>query len=151
MSTPGDIDPLGGAAYFGANLTIAVLNGTMPEWRLDDMCMRIMAPWYKVGRDKLDIPVNYNSFLPSKYGPVYPYIEESPMGLVNEYVYVRGNNKNIIREIGAASAVLLKNNGALPLGEKDHNLALFGSDAGSNPYGANGCMVSCTFGMNDSQ
>ena len=139
MSMPGDIDALTGKSYWGANLTIAVANGTVPEWRLDDMCMRIMAPYYKVGRDKIDIPVNFNSYLPGKYGPIYPYIEESPIGLINEDVYVRGDHKKIIREIGAASAVLLKNEGALPLTLKRQHLGLFGSDAGSNAYGNNGC------------
>ena len=139
MDMPGDIDPLSGASYWGANLTIAVANGTLPQWRLDDMCMRIMASWYKVGRDKIDIPVNYNSYTTSEYGPIYPYIEESPIERINENVYVRGSHKQIIREIGRASNVLLKNKGALPLTGIRQHLGLFGSDAGSNPYGANGC------------
>lgn len=139
MDMPGDIDALSGKSYWGANLTIAVANGTVPQWRLDDMCMRIMAAYYKVGRDKMDIPVNFNSYVGSEFGPIYPYIKDSPMGLINEDVYVRGNHKDIIREIGRASIVLLKNDGALPLTEGRRHYGLFGSDAGPNPYGANGC------------
>jgi beta-glucosidase len=139
MDMPGDIDSLSGKSYWGANLTLAVANGTIPQWRLDDMCMRIMAAYYKVGRDKVDIPVNFNSYALGEYGPIYPYIEESPIGLINEDVYVRGNHKDIIREIGRASIVLLKNDGALPFDNEWKHYGLFGSDAGPNPYGANGC------------
>ena len=139
MSMPGDIDPESGTSYWGANLTLAVANGTLPEWRLNDMCMRIMASWYKVGRDKIDIQINYNSYETEHIGPIYPYIKQSPIGVVNEEVYVRGNHKEIIREIGRASTVLLKNEGALPLTGNRQHFGLFGSDAGSSPYGANGC------------
>ena len=62
------------------------------------------------------------------------------MERINEDVYVRGNHKELIREIGRASTVLLKNNGALPLKGDERHIGLFGEDAGSNPYGANGCM-----------
>lgn len=140
MSMPGDIDSLSGTSYWGANLTIAVANGTVPEWRVDDMCMRIMAAYYKVGRDKLDIPINYSSYLYQRYGPIYPFITESPLGIINEGVYVRGNHREVIREIARASNVLLKNKGGLPLPGKRQNLGVFGDDAGSNPYGANGCL-----------
>ncbi|WP_305782232.1 glycoside hydrolase family 3 N-terminal domain-containing protein, partial [Acidisoma sp. S159] len=42
MSMPGDTAFNTGVSYWGANLTLAVLNGTVPEWRLDDMATRIM-------------------------------------------------------------------------------------------------------------
>jgi beta-glucosidase len=42
MTMPGDSDAYNnGYSYFGSNLTVAVLNGTVPAWRLDDMAMRI--------------------------------------------------------------------------------------------------------------
>lgn len=139
MDMPGDIDPLSGSSFWGANLTLAVANGTLPQWRLDDMCMRIMSAYYKVGRDGIDIPVNFNGGTTLKYGPLYPYIEQSPIELVNEDVYVRENHKELIRELGRASTVLLKNKGVLPFDNERHHYGLFGNDAGSNPYGANGC------------
>ena len=44
MTMPGDSNAYdSGDSYFGANLTVAVLNGTVPAWRLDDMAVRIMA------------------------------------------------------------------------------------------------------------
>ena len=45
---PGDQTFDSGNSYWGANLTIAVLNGTVPQWRLDDMAVRIMAGYYYV-------------------------------------------------------------------------------------------------------
>jgi len=39
----GDVGFDSGTSYFGPNLTIAGLNGTVPQWRLDDMVVRIMA------------------------------------------------------------------------------------------------------------
>ena len=61
--------------------------------------------------------------------------------IVNKHVNVQSDHKKIIREIGAASAVLLKNTkNALPLDVKKlRRYALIGSDAGPNVDGANGC------------
>lgn len=61
--------------------------------------------------------------------------------LVNEHVNVQGNHGQLIREIGAASTVLLKNTkNALPINfSKVKNLAIIGSDAGPNPDGPNSC------------
>ena len=141
MSMPGDIEPLSGSSYWGSNLTVAVLNGTIPEWRLDDMCMRIMAAYYKVGRDTIDIPVNINSWMTPEYGPIHPFISGSPIGRVNENVYVRENHKEMVREIGRASTVLLKNvDRALPLTGRERRVGMFGDDAGTNEFGNNGCM-----------
>lgn len=44
----------------------------------------------------------------------------------------------IIREIGAASTVLLKNDGALPLSSNLRSIALIGNDAGPGSRGPNG-------------
>jgi beta-glucosidase len=54
---------------------------------------------------------------------------------------VQADHYKLIRQIGQASAVLLKNtNGALPLNaNKIKRMGIFGSDAGPNPDGPNGC------------
>jgi hypothetical protein len=39
----GDQNLASGNTYWGSNLTAAVLNGTIPQWRLDDMVVRIMS------------------------------------------------------------------------------------------------------------
>lgn len=39
--------------FWGANLTAAVNNGSVPESRIDDMATRIIATWYQFGQDKI--------------------------------------------------------------------------------------------------
>lgn len=50
LTMPGDTLFDSGNSFWGTNLTIAVLNGTVPQYRLDDMATRIIAAWYYVGR-----------------------------------------------------------------------------------------------------
>ncbi|KAL9026121.1 MAG: hypothetical protein Q9196_005168, partial [Gyalolechia fulgens] len=139
MSMPGDVLFNSGTSYWGPNLTVAVLNGTIPEWRLDDMATRIMAAWYYVGRDQSQVPINFDSWTLDTFGYQH-YVAEEAFGLVNEHVDVRAEHSNLIRQIGSASTVLLKNNNsALPLTGRERFTAVFGSDAGGNPLGPNGC------------
>ncbi|PWY72425.1 hypothetical protein BO70DRAFT_297934 [Aspergillus heteromorphus CBS 117.55] len=140
MSMPGDVVFDSGTSYWGTNLTIGVLNGTVPQWRVDDMAVRIMAAYYKVGRDRLWTPPNFSSWTRDEYGFKYYYSSEGPYEVVNHFVDVRRNHSDLIRRIGADSTVLLKNDGcALPLTGTERKVALIGEDAGSNPYGADGC------------
>lgn len=119
-------------SYWGAQLGAAVRNGTIPESRFDDMVTRIMAAYYKLGQDKGFPAVNFD------YNTEDDYYEGQ---LVNEHVNVQGNHGQLIREIGSASTVLLKNTkNALPIDfSKVKNLAIIGSDAGPNPDGPNSC------------
>ncbi|KAI9626005.1 hypothetical protein H4Q26_015993 [Puccinia striiformis f. sp. tritici PST-130] len=83
----------------------AVNNGTVPIERLDDMVTRVM------------------SITTSKYRARYP--EEQRR--LNQHVNVQADHHKLIREIGAASTVLLKNlNNTLPLKSQR-------SDAGDIP------------------
>lgn len=139
MTMPGDTVFNSGRSYWGANLTIAVLNGTIPQWRLDDMCTRIIAAWYYVGRDTASIPINFDSWTTDTYGYEHFYAQTG-YGLINEHVDVRQEHSNLIRDIGSASTVLLKNTDhTLPLTGKEKFTAVFGEDAGDNPLGPNGC------------
>lgn len=134
---PGDTAFDSGVSFWGANLTVAVLNGTMPLYRLDDMAMRIVATLFKVGIE-LDKPEpNFSSWTRETYQNRHFYAEQG-WNQVNQHVDVRGDHANIIREIAAKGTVLLKNNGVLPL-EKPKFLAVIGEDAGPNLYGPNGC------------
>ncbi|RYP50195.1 hypothetical protein DL769_010986 [Monosporascus sp. CRB-8-3] len=47
MTMPGSSSNEPYNSYWGGALTEAVLNGTVPQWRLDDMVVRIMAAYYK--------------------------------------------------------------------------------------------------------
>ncbi|KAI0041683.1 glycoside hydrolase family 3 protein [Auriscalpium vulgare] len=117
MTMPGDITFDSGTSYFGANLTAYVRNGTIPEARVDDMATRILAAWYLLGQDAPSFPkTNFNAF--------------EPLDLAtNQHVDVQDDHDKLVREIGGASTVLLKNvGGALPL-KKPRRIVLVGSDA----------------------
>ncbi|KAJ9254087.1 CAZyme family GH3 [Paecilomyces variotii] len=138
MSMPGDAVMGNGQTFWGTNLTIAVVNGTIPEWRLDDMAVRIIAAYYKVGRDRHQVPINFDSWTTDEYGYEQALVGQNYIK-VNDKVDVRGNHADIIRKIGSSSIVLLKNNGALPLTGYEKFTAILGEDAGSPQGGANGC------------
>lgn len=139
MTMPGDVIFESGNSYWGANLTKSVLNGTIPEWRLDDMATRIMAAYYYVRGDSPNTPPTFNSFSRETYGYQHA-LAQVGFTLVNQHVEVRNGHGNLIRQIGAASTVLLKNsNNVLPLTGRNRFTAVFGEDAGSNRRGPNGC------------
>ncbi|RDB23963.1 putative beta-glucosidase L [Hypsizygus marmoreus] len=125
MTMPGDITFHSGTTYFGANLTTYVQNGTIPEGRIDDMATRILAGWYLLHQDVPSFPpVNFDAFRPDN--------EDT-----NEHIDVQDDHYKLVREIGAASTVLLKNvRGALPL-KKPRSIVLIGSDAGPGKIGPN--------------
>ena len=118
MTMPGEIITNTGTSYFGGNLTAYVLNGTIPEARVDDMATRILAGWYLLGQDSPSYPhTNFNSF--------YPWDEAT-----SKHINVQDDHYILVREIGTASIVLLKNVGStLPL-KKPRTLVVIGSDAG---------------------
>jgi hypothetical protein len=58
MTMPGDTSSNSVQSYWGANLTLTVTNGTVPEWRIDDMALRIMAAYFKVGLTLNRPPIN---------------------------------------------------------------------------------------------
>ncbi|KAJ5130891.1 uncharacterized protein N7515_006930 [Penicillium bovifimosum] len=138
MSMPGDVVLGSPYSYWGTNLTVSVLNGTVPEWRIDDMAVRIMSAYYKVGRDRVRTRPNFSSWTRDEYSYDH-FMFKDGWEKVNERVDVQRDHAAGIRKIGADSTVLLKNNGALPLTHNERFIAVLGEDAGSNPHGANGC------------
>ena len=139
MTMPGDVGFDSDTSFWGPNLTIAVLNGTVPQWRVDDAVTRIVAAWYFVGRDTAQVPINFDSWTLATYGYQH-YAAGVDVRLINEHVDVRADHAAIVRDIGSASTVLLKNvNNALPLTGHEKLTAVFGNDAGDNPDGPNGC------------
>jgi beta-glucosidase len=138
MTMPGDTVFNSGYSFWGTNMTLAIVNGTVPEWRLDDMATRIMAAYFKVGLTLNEPPINFDAWTLDTYGPLHASIG-SDIQQVNFHVDVRGDHASLIRNIGARSTVLLKNsNNALPL-SKPKFLAVVGEDAGPNLSGPNGC------------
>ena len=140
MTMPGDEGFDSGNSYWGTNLTIAVLNGTVPQYRLDDMCVRIVAGWYYVDRAShqvADAP-NFSSWTLDTFGNQHFYAQED-YTQINYHVDVRGNHAQQIRNQAARGTVLLKNSGALPLTGQEKLTAVFGEDATENTLGPNGC------------
>ncbi|KAJ3194490.1 hypothetical protein HK101_002601 [Irineochytrium annulatum] len=110
-----------GPTWWGPELGAAVKNGEVDASRVRDMSVRILATWFKMGQDQGFPEVNFNSWKP-----------ESPQ------INVQGDHKNHIRALGAASAVLLKNTGTLPLNRNALKaIAVLGSDSAANPDGPN--------------
>jgi beta-glucosidase len=92
---------------------------------LNGSATRIIAGWYFVHQDAADYPTtNFDAFNPAN--------EET-----NEHIDVQADHYKVVREIGAASTVLLKNTDeALPL-KKPRSIVLVGSDAGPGKVGPN--------------
>lgn len=138
MSMPGDTAFNTGYSFWGGNLTLAVINGTVPAWRLDDMAMRIMAAFFKVGKTVEDLPdINFSSWTRDTYGYVQAAAKEN-REQVNFQVDAQFDHGEHIRETAAKGTVILKNSGSLPL-NKPKFIAVIGEDAGPNPAGPNGC------------
>ncbi|KAK8091722.1 beta-glucosidase 1 precursor [Apiospora hydei] len=138
MTMPGDVAFNDGKSYWGTNLTLAVINGTIPEYRLDDMAMRIMAAFFKTGNVIEQPQINFDSWTKDTNGPMHYYAKEGEQQ-INWHVNVQRDHRNLIRDVAAKSTVLLKNeNNALPL-KSPKFLAVIGEDAGPNPKGPNGC------------
>ncbi|KAG8952575.1 hypothetical protein FRC03_012069 [Tulasnella sp. 419] len=114
MVMPGDTGWETHIPFFGTKLVEAVANGEVPQARLDDMAVRILSGWYYQGQDSGYPAVNFNSWNVT----------------LSQGVDVQGNHKEIIRKVGAASHVLLKNVGRiLPL-KKPKSIAVIGTDGG---------------------
>lgn len=100
------------AKFWGDNLTDAVNNGSVTKDRLDDMNARMLAAYFYLNQDE-GFPEN----------SVYPY------NVKHDIVDVRDDHASLIREIGAAGTVLVKNvNNTLPL-QNPRFLNIYGYDA----------------------
>lgn len=140
MAMPGDGDiPLLGEAYWAYELSTAILNGTVPLSRLNDMVTRIVATWYQFGQDQ-DYPLpNFSSNTDDATGLCYPGALFSPTCVTNQYVDVQGDHAVVARNVSREAITLLKNtNNTLPL-QTTASLKVFGTDAENNPDGINAC------------
>ncbi|TVY32112.1 putative beta-glucosidase G [Lachnellula subtilissima] len=138
MNMPGGIGEYGlydaPLSYFGGNVTLAVGNGTLDIARVDDMITRIMTPYYFLGQDK-DFPSvdpstgDLNTFLPKS-----TWVTDYDLNGTRSRD-VRGDHAQLIRKMGSASTVLLKNvNNSLPL-KAPKSIAVFGNDASEDTQG----------------
>ncbi|KAJ7913541.1 glycoside hydrolase family 3 protein [Mycena leptocephala] len=124
---PGDPDSIttqgSTSQIFWNNFGDFVQNGTVPESRVDNMALRVLAAWYMLGQDSGYPPVNFDS-----------HNNNAPD---DQQVDVQDDHKTLIREIGQASTVLLKNRGALPF-KNLKTIGIIGNGAGPAALGPNG-------------
>lgn len=114
-SIQGGLDYGSSSTWSTSTLAELLSNGSLTEARLNDMVIRNVIGWYQAGLN--------NGSQPS-------------LATTDEYRDVRGNHSSLIRENGAKSIVLLKNNGVLPL-NKPRSMAVFGANAGPGIVGPN--------------
>lgn len=124
LEMPGGWLIIGGGTYdyIGSN---AKNNATLLA-RLRDMCTNIITPWYRLGQDQGFPPLSFN-------------VQGSSN---NDHVNARSDaHTSLIRTIAAASTVVVKNTGALPLASTT-SLAVIGEDAAPPQTGCdlNACL-----------
>jgi beta-glucosidase-like glycosyl hydrolase len=165
MSMPGDgLRWQDGKSLWGPELSKAVLNGSVPMDRLNDMVLRIVAAWYQMGQDDTrrwpNVTAgggpNFSSWTNDAVGQLHPGSPSSKeVGEVNKYVPVRhtvegGDHDELARQIAREGIVLVKNEaGILPLpksaegitksGDGKLRVGIFGEDAFLNDKGINSC------------
>ncbi|KAJ3967600.1 glycoside hydrolase superfamily [Lentinula raphanica] len=134
-----DMGIIGGGVYAG--LESAVNQGQVTGARLNEMVTRILTPWLRLGQDQGFPETNYNS--------------QDPDGTdsLNLNVDVRTDaHTALVRQIGSASAVLLKNNRTTSDGgflgdEQDiKTIAVVGQDAQQLNLNCGGGLNECNDG-----
>ena len=110
-----DIDMPGGDGLMGMALVSAVQKGTISQQRIDDMIIRLLAPYFLLGQDQ-----------------GYPSIDLNRDTIEDHSI--------INRQISSAGMILLKNtNNILPFNStKDNAFAIYGEAAGQSKHGFNG-------------
>ncbi|KAF9025904.1 glycoside hydrolase family 3 protein [Hymenopellis radicata] len=99
MEQPGDWILIGGGVFNSNGLKNAVNDGNVATDRLDEMATRVLASFLRLGQDSGYPAINFDAQKPDGSGSL------------NLHVSVRSAaHTALTREIGAASAVLLKNN-----------------------------------------
>ena len=160
MSMPGDgQDWEDKNPFWGEKLTEAVLNGSVPMLRLDDMATRIVASWYQLGQDNekvwpkppdgQDARPNFSSFSDTKMGKLHDTAEDDTMALVNQFINVqvdkdgKDDHRKLALRVAREGHVLVKNEGGIlpiaknglsngdkPKKDSKVRVGIFGEDAG---------------------
>ena len=126
MDMPGGISFISPTpSFFGGNITIAVNNGSLSISRVDDMIRRIMTPYFYLGQNS-GYPAVDGSGVPLNFFPESTWVDQFTLGPTKD---VRDDHATLIRILGSAGTVLLKNTkNTLPL-KMPKNIGVFGNDA----------------------
>lgn len=158
MTMPGDgLRWANGESLWGSQLTKAVLNGTVPMERLNDMVTRIVAAWYQMRQDSWKQPPpfgdggpNFSSWTDEEIGRLHEGSDDDDAtGVVNRFVNAQGKGKHAhnitARKVASEGTVLVKNvDNILPLSRdapkpgKKYRVGIYGEDAGPG-RGPNAC------------
>ncbi|KIX10303.1 uncharacterized protein Z518_01385 [Rhinocladiella mackenziei CBS 650.93] len=143
MSMPGDgLFWADGKPLFGDQLTIGVLNGSVPMTRLNDMVTRVVAAWYQLGQDSgASEGPSFSSWTGDEYGYLHHgSSSKQEKVVVNRFVEAENDeSRDIARQVANEGIVLLKNTDSiLPLSPELSDLgsngvkrvAVIGEDAG---------------------
>lgn len=160
VSMPGDgLSWADGIALWGSSLTRAVLNTSVPMYRLNDMATRVVASWYQLKQDSWPKPPpdgdggpNFSSWTHDEIGRLHQGSpDDDAEGVVNQFINAQGEGDDahgpLAREIAAEGTILLKNdNGFLPLSrdgpkisDNKYRIGIYGEDAGAGD-GPNACV-----------
>jgi len=163
VTMPGDgLRWMDGKSLWGPELTKAVLNGSVPMPRIDDMTTRVVAAWYQMKQDNTTAwpspppngtgGPNFSSWTNDKVGKIHQGSDDPTTGVVNHFVDVQGIGKDfhgrLAKQIAAEGTVLVNNvNNIRPLSRKGahassgtkYRVGIFGEDAAPNPNGPNAC------------
>jgi beta-glucosidase len=162
MSMPGDgLGWQDGQSLWGSSLTTAILNGSIPIVRLDDMVTRIVAAWYQMGqndRKRFKGGPNFSSWTNETFGLLRPGSDDESTGRVNKFVNVQGEGVTFhsltARNVAIEGTVLVKNDnsflpitshgyskaaGAVSSASGKRKIGVFGSAAFPDPNGPNSC------------
>ncbi|KAI5455462.1 hypothetical protein NCC49_000272 [Naganishia albida] len=120
--------------FTGPRLEILVANGTVEESRLDDMVHRILTPYFALGQA-------------DKALPSVPFNAGSTPQAVTYRLVQKQSTVDLVRKIAEDGAVLLKNEGSLPL-KAPPRIAIIGNDAGPPARGCGATGDACPIGSN---
>lgn len=124
---------------WGPELSRSVLNGSVPIDRLNDAVTRIVAAWYQLGQDTGYPATSFSAWTKSDFDVMYKGANTGASIRVNSHINVQAAHATTARAVARDGIALLKNTGnVLPLSTSDV-IRVFGSDAGANPSGPNGC------------
>lgn len=156
MTMPGEMfgEWLSGKSHWGPLLTRAIYNHTIPQARLNDMAMRILAPFFAAKSIQLpaddDVP-NFSSWTSHTYGQKYPYQNFGAISRQNWHQDVRSSfSDEVAMKVAREAIVMLKNDDDhLPIAKNDgvRRILLLGKSASPDPKGFSCKDQKCTDGL----